>query len=271
MTPRSKQFIACGMYAFNNELQHAWQALFDRFRLLLDGGDQLDENLVFDTAESVLRDPGLFLGHTCGYPLMKHLQDAVTPFCVPVFNVSGVEGNSYSSRFIVSADSEICSLADCAGRIVAINNRDSNSGMNVLRHAIAKLNPAAPFFVSVLNSGGHLQSLTAVAEKRADVAAIDCVSFQFIEDRWPELTARVRSIGDSVKTCGLPLVLPAANLNSTDTRQILAALNKALNQVDPQIRQQLHLCHFARAGFDDYQGILEVESFALDAGYPELI
>ena len=271
MTPCSKRFIACGMYAFNIELQHAWQALFNQFRRLLDDGEQLDENLVFDAGESVLRDPELFIGHTCGYPLMKHLQDAVTPFCVPVFNVNGVEGNSYSSRFIVAAESDIGSLAECAGRIVAINNRDSNSGMNVLRHAIAKLNPAGTFFTSVISSGGHLQSLTAVAEKRADVAAIDCVSFQFIEDRWPELTAQVRGIGDSVKTCGLPLVLPNANLPSTDTQQIRAALNEALKQVNPRLRQQLHLSHFASASFDDYQGILEVESFAIDAGYPELI
>ena len=270
MTPRSKQFIACGMYAFNIELQHAWQALFNQFRRLLDAGDQLDENLVFDTGESVLRDPELFIGHTCGYPLMKHLQDAVTPFCVPVFNVSGVEGNLYSSRFIVAADSDIESLAECGDRIAAINNRDSNSGMNVLRHAIAKLNPATPFFASIVNSGGHLQSLTAVAEKRADVAAIDCVSFQFIKDRWPELTGRVRSIGDSVKTCGLPLVLPNANLPSTDTQQLLVALNKALKQLNPRLRQQLHLSHFASVSLADYRAILEVESFAIDAGYHEL-
>ena len=270
MTPRSKRFIACGMYAFNDELRNAWQALFDEFRLLLDDGDQLDANLVFSTGESVLRDPGLFIGHTCGYPLMNHLQDAVTPFCVPVFNVTGVEGNLYSSRFIVAADSEISSLVECGGRIAAINNSDSNSGMNVLRHAIAKLNPAAPFFASVINSGGHLQSLTAVAELRADVAAIDCVSFQFIEDRWPELTARVRSIGDSIKTCGLPLVLPNTNFPSTDTQQILVTLNKALNQVNPRVRQQLHLSHFARVNFGDYQSILEIESFANDVNYHDL-
>jgi len=270
MTPRSKQFVACGMYAFNIELQHAWQALFTRFRRLLDDGDQLAENLVFDTGESVLRDPELFIGHSCGYPLVKYLQDAVSPFCVPVFDVSGVEGNLYSSRFIVAAESDIGSLAECSGRIVAINNRDSNSGMNVLRHAIAKLNPAGPFFTSVVNSGGHLQSLTAVAENRADVAAIDCVSFQLIEDRWPELTARVRSIGNSIKTCGLPLVMPNANLPSTDTRQILVALNEALKQLNPRLRQQLHLSHFASVSLGDYQSILEVESFAIDAGYAEL-
>ena len=271
MTPPSKRFIACGMYAFNDELRHAWQTLFNEFRLLIDEGDQLDEHLIFETGESVLRDPRLFMGHTCGYPLMNHLQDAVTPFCVPVFNVSGVDGNLYSSRLIVAADSGIGSLAECGGRIAAVNNSDSNSGMNVLRHAVAKLNPATPHFASVINSGGHLQSLTAVAEKRADVAAIDCVSYQFIEDRWPELTARVRSIGDTIKTCGLPFVLPNGNVPTTDTLEIMVTLNKALNKVDPQIRLQLHLSHFAGVGFDDYQSILDIESFAIKAGYHELI
>ena len=270
MTPPNKRFIACGMYAFNHELQHAWRVLYDRFRLLHDDGDQLDKDLVFDTGESVLRDPGLFIGHTCGYPLLKHLHDSVTPFCVPVFDVSGCEGKAYSSRFIVATDSAINSLADSSGRTVAINSIDSNSGMNVLRHAIAKLDPEVPFFAAVINSGGHLQSLTAVAEKRADIAAIDCVSFQFIEDRWPELTARVRKIGDSVKTCGLPLVTPNAILPSINTRQIIATLNKALKQVNPQLRQQLHLNHFESVNLDDYKGILELESFAKNAGYHEL-
>jgi ABC-type phosphate/phosphonate transport system substrate-binding protein len=270
MKPNNKQFIACGMYAFTEELQQAWQVLFNEFCLLFDGGDQVDEKLVFDGAESVLRDPGLFFGHTCGYPLMKHLQDTVTPFCVPVFNVTGVSGNLYSSRVIVASDADIGNLSDCRNRIAAINSSDSNSGMNVFRHAIAKQKSSTPFFAAVINSGGHLHSLTAVAEGRADVAAIDCVSFQLIEDRWPELTARVRSIGDSVKTCGLPLVLPNSNLASTNTGEILAALNEALNHVDPWIKQRLRLSHFESAGLDDYQGILEVESFAIEAGYPRL-
>ncbi len=258
------------MYAFSSELRQAWQALFNQFYRLFDDGEPLDKTLVFDTGESVLRDPGLFIGHTCGYPLMKHLQNVVTPLCVPVFNVNGVEGRLYSSRFIVATDSDIDSLADSAARTAVINDTCSNSGMNVLRHAIAALDSNAPFFAAVINSGGHLQSLAAVAENRADIAAIDCVSYQLIKDRWPELTERVRSIGDSVKTCGLPLVMPGASFSSSDTRHILGTLNNALEQLEPRLRHQLHLSHFESVSFDDYQSILEVESFAMDAGYPEL-
>jgi ABC-type phosphate/phosphonate transport system substrate-binding protein len=270
MKPGSKPFFACGMYAFHKELRVAWQTLFDEFRRLSEIGDRLDENLLFDSGESVLRDPRLFIGHTCGYPLMKHLQDAVTPFCVPVFDVPGVQGNLYSSRIIVSNQADISTLAECRNGVVAVNHSDSNSGMNVLRHAIAALNPKSPFFATVIDSGGHLQSLTAVAEQRADVAAIDCVSFQLIEDRWPELTARVRSIGDSVNTCGLPLVVPTSKRATTNTDNVVQALNQALEQVDPEIRLRLHLKHFERVSIDDYRSIVDVESFAINAGYPEL-
>ena len=259
------------MYAFTDELRHAWQTLFNEFMASLDDRDQLENELVFDTAEQVLRDPALFIGHTCGYPLMSRLRDALTPFCVPVFDIEGTDGKLYSSRIIVAADSNIENLDECAGRIVAVNHNDSNSGMNVLRHAVAGLNPATPFFASVLDSGGHLQSLTAVAEKRADVAAIDCVSFRLIADKWPELISRIRVIADSVKTSGLPFVMPNTRLTTLDSGQITAALNTALDWVDPQVKERLHLSHFASVDFDDYQSILDVESYAINSDYPRLI
>ena len=57
---------------------------------------------------------------------------------------------------------------------------------------------------------------------------------------------------------------------TAESGEIVVALNQALNQGNPQIRQQLHLSHFESVGFDDYQDILDVESFAIDAGYHEL-
>ena len=64
--------------------------------------------------------------------------------------------------------------------------------------------------------------------------------------------------------------MPKASVSSTDTRQVLATLNRALKQVDPRLRQQLRLSHFESVCIEDYQGILDVESFAINAGYNEL-
>jgi len=260
-------FIACGMYTLSPELERAWQTLFDAVEL---DGERVAARIVFAHSETLLRDPGLLVGHTCGYPLMTRLRDAVLPFCVPVFDVPGTEGRYYRSFFIVPADSAIDSLQQCRGTTLALNGADSNSGMNVLRHALAQLGARPGYFSEVLVSGGHLDSLRAVAANRAQLAAIDCVSLQLIADLYPELRAQVRVIGDSAATCGLPLVMPAAVYTLERGAAWRAALERALDALPAAMRRALHLEGFAAAGIDDYASILELENFAVEAGYPAL-
>jgi ABC-type phosphate/phosphonate transport system substrate-binding protein len=260
-------FIACGMYTLSRQLEQAWQTLFAALEV---DGERLHARVVFAADEALLRDPRLIFGHTCGYPLMTRLQDALTPFCVPVFDVPGTDGKRYRSYFVVPAGSAIDSLQQCRGTTVAINGADSNSGMNVLRHALARCGARPGFFSAVLVSGGHLHSLRAVAENRAQLAAIDCVSLQLIGDLHPELRAGVRIIGDSDRTCGLPLVMPLAPGAPGLGDQWRSALNRALSTLPPAMRRALHLEHFAAASIDDFAGILELQDFAVAAGYPEL-
>lgn len=270
MNPPTKKFIACGMYAFNAPLQQAWQSVFSHFIEQLDDGQQIEPELRFEFEEAVLRDPQLLLGHTCGYPLMSRMQDALVPICVPVFDAPGCDGKRYCSLFIVANDSDIQTLADCRGRVGAFNDPTSNSGMNVLRHAISQLEPGVAFFSELLESGGHLKSIQAIAEERADVAAIDCVSYRFYQDYFPELTARLRSIGNSASSAGLPLVVPAQGFNRARADDLVGRLNLALQRIPEAQRQLLHLSHFAPVTIDDYASILELQTFALEKGYPGL-
>ena len=259
--------IACGMYTLSPELEQAWQSLLAALEF---DGEPLAANIVFAADEALLRDPRLLFGHTCGYPLMAGLRDALAPFGVPVFTVPGTDGKHYRSFFVVPAGSSIESLAQCRGTTVAINATDSNSGMNVLRHALARLGARPGFFSEVLVSGGHLDSLQAVADNRAQLAAIDCVSLKLIADLHPELYSRVRVIGESAATCGLPLVMPAASRTLERRGEWLAALNRALSGLSPNDRQRLHLERFEAVDFEDYAGIVELQKFAVEAGYPEL-
>lgn len=259
------------MYAFSEELAEAWQQLFACFDGVLDAGGQQKIELRLDSSQSLLRDPGLFFGHTCGYPLMKHLKERVTPFCVPVFDVPGTSGKLYSSRFIVAAGSTIEGLDECRGKVAAINATDSNSGVNLLRYAIARLKPGTTFFSGVIETGSHLHSLEAVAEGAADVAAIDCVSYQFIQDQWPALVEQVRSIGFSVKTCGLPFVLPQPVTSDVDPGLLVDNLNRALAHAPDTVRSRLHLLGFEPVTLEDYQAIVDLETFAIEAGYPALL
>jgi ABC-type phosphate/phosphonate transport system substrate-binding protein len=269
MTTPSQTLIACGMYAFTDAQQSAWRQLFVRLAELTSAGAD-GFRLSFEHDPQLLLAPGLWFGHTCGYPLMKRLRRQVAPFCVPLFDVPGTDGKQYTSRIIVAADSTIESIIDSRGRVAAMNNPDSNSGMNVLRNAVAQVHEGGDFFARVLTTGGHLYSLQAVAEGAADIAAIDCVSYQLIEDWRPELCARVRIIADSVKTCGLPLVMSHAALAETDSGRLVASLNEALATCGGEVAGTLHLAGFAEATLDDYRSILEVEQYAVERGYPAL-
>ncbi len=265
-----RRFIACGMYAPNEDCKSSWQALFDLFYPFADLTTRCAQGLVFDTDETVLRDPDLLIGHTCGYPLMTRLRDAVLPFCLPCFDVSGVNGKLYSSQFIVPAESDIESLQQCRGKVVAINNADSNSGMNVLRYALAKIGASPGYFSEVVISGEHLASLEAVAANQAQLAAIDCVTYQLIVDQNPQLVSKLRVIGYSEKTCGLPFVMPASQYNEIRCQHYLNALNHALQQLPTETAKILHLDRFESVTLDDYQSIVEFENFAVAANYAQL-
>jgi ABC-type phosphate/phosphonate transport system substrate-binding protein len=269
MNAIQKSFVSLGMYAFTDAQQSAWRQLFDRF-ITLYGSGALPLTLNFDHDPAKLLEPGLWFGHTCGYPLMTRLKDHLEPFCVPLFDVPGVDGKLYCSHIIVAADSDIESIDDSRGRVAAMNNPDSNSGMNVLRHAVAGQADSGQFFERVVTSGGHLYSLQAVAGGTADIAAIDCVSYQLIEDNEPQLCKSLRILGDSVKTCGLPLVMPHALARDTDFAELTGRLNQALASCDAGVRGTLHLTGFAPVQIDEYQGILEVERYAVERGYPKL-
>ena len=269
MNPIPERFVTLGMYAFTEAQQSAWRQLFQRFCEL---SDVAGESVVlsFDHDPDRLLEPGLWFGHTCGYPLMTRLKDFVSPFCVPLFNVPGTDGRFYSSRIIVAADSDIDSLETSRGCVAVMNNPDSNSGMNVLRHAVAEVSDNEQFFAKVVTSGGHLHSLESVASGSADIAAIDCVSYQLIADWRPQLCADIRIIGDSVKTCGLPLVMAHADITDANTGAMIEHLNQALASCDGVVRSTLHLNGFASVQLDDYRSIVEIEQYAIQRGYPQL-
>jgi len=263
-------FVACGMYAFTDDLRNAWQRLFEHFFNLANPAFEVDRVLKFDTGTGVLNHPSLWFGHTCGYPLMTQFLDTMTPLSVPIFDLPGCDHKSYSSLLIVPDNSEINSLENCRGLRAVINAGDSNSGMNVLRHAVAAYSRQGKFFGQIQTSGSHLQSLSAIASRGADIAAIDCVSFGLIQDSRPELVSRVKSIGFTEKTCGLPFVMPKINAAGNDAERINESLNRALSMLDSSHRNRLHLKAFESVELDDYQRILDLEKNAQIAGYPVL-
>jgi ABC-type phosphate/phosphonate transport system substrate-binding protein len=246
-----------------------WAAL--RTILLDEGMHDLPEGLSTDIAyDEAWRHPDLFLAQTCGYPYMHKLKGRVRLVATPCYAYDGCEGPLSGSVIIVRRDSVFHNLEALAGSRVAINGRDSNSGMNLLRRTIAPHARKGRFFSQVLETGGHRASLSAVASNLADTAAIDSVTFGHIMRFAPDEVSDVRILARTPLGPGLPLITRGSASDS-----LVAALRHGLRRfvADPataDIRGILAIRDFAILDDADYDSILAFERESRDLGYPEI-
>ncbi len=121
--------------------------------------------------------PQLLLTQTCGYPLMTALRGRVRVIGRPRYELPDSSAGNHCSVLLTRADDLRRTLPALSGCRAVINGEDSNSGMNLLRHRIAPLQRNGRFFSCVAVSGSHRESLRCLRDGRADLAAIDSVTF----------------------------------------------------------------------------------------------
>ncbi|CAJ2507704.1 Uu.00g088900.m01.CDS01 [Anthostomella pinea] len=90
-------------------------------------------------------------------------------------------------------------------KIIAYNSTESMSGILALTQDLASVDEDLTIFSERLLSGGHRQSIVAVAKGMADVAAIDCFSWQLAK-RFEPLAETLAVIGWTTRRKGLPFV-----------------------------------------------------------------
>ena len=246
-----------------------WRFVGERLRAagMTDVPDALDETVAHDAA---WLDPRLLLAQTCGYPLATRLAGRVRLVATPVYDHPGCQGALNGSFVIVRADAAVANLAALRGAVAAINDRTSNSGMNLLRHTVAPLAEGGRFFGRVIVSGSHRASLGLVASGAADVAAIDCVTFGNLARFAPEAVVGVRILAETAKTPGLPLITRAAASEDevATLRSVLADF--ADDPAAAPLRDVLGLSGFALLPDGAYDAVLALEREAVALGYPVL-
>jgi len=245
-----------------------WSALAGRLRR---AGLAAPERLTRGGApEATWRDPMLVFGQTCGYPYVTELERRVALIATPSFGFDGCEGARHCSFIVSRRGDKRRGLIAFRGARAALNARDSNTGMNLFRAALAPLAGGAPFFAAVEITGSHAASLSAVAEGRADIAAIDCVTFALLRRRRADLTDAVAILARSALAPGLPYIA-SAGLPPDVIEAVRAALFATLD--DPATaaaRATLGLTGAHALRFSDYAAIAEFEREAVRHGYPEL-
>lgn len=212
--------------------------------------------------------PDLLLSQTCGYPYVRSLRGNVRLVATPCYAYPGCDGPDMRSFVIVRRDAGIASLKDLRGRTAAINSRDSNSGANLFRAAIAPIARGPRFFGRVIETGGHAASIAAVAEGRAGCAAIDCITYGHMARFSHEDLADIVVLAETPSGPGLPLIT-RASASDDEVALLRCALEASL--VDPSLsdaRDVLALTGFAVLEDGDYERLLELEQQAVSLGYP---
>jgi ABC-type phosphate/phosphonate transport system substrate-binding protein len=182
---------------------------------------------------SLWRHPDLLLAQTCGLPYRARLHRQVMLVATPDYGVEGCPPGHYRSVLVTRAGEGV----PAAPRL-ACNDPLSQSGW------AAALDWAADrgvIFRAVLETGAHAASARAVAEGRADVAAIDAVTWRLLARVEPAATT-LKVIDRTAPRPGLPLIAGPGH----DPAPLAEAVECAIAALAAEDRATLGLVGLAR-------------------------
>jgi ABC-type phosphate/phosphonate transport system substrate-binding protein len=203
--------------------------------------------------------PDLVLSQTCGYPFRARLYDRVTYVGTPDYGVEGCPPGHYRSVFVARADDVRRTLADFDGAPFAFNEALSQSGWAAPQTHAARLGLRLP---PALETGGHRRSALAVAEGRADIAALDAVTYLLMIDNEADLVARLKVVAATAPTPGLPFIAAP----DADAEEVFDAVATAIAALSPADRSTLHLQGIVRIPTADYLAVPNPPAPGVNAG-----
>jgi ABC-type phosphate/phosphonate transport system substrate-binding protein len=200
-------------------------------------------------------DDDLLLSQTCGYPLVTLLPDVQVVGCFH-YTAPGCDGIGYRSRLVARHSEKGKTLRDFRGQVAACNSPDSQSGYHALHNSVGH---DETFFRSIVWTGSHRQSLSALQNGTADLAAIDCVSLALFARDDPQALCGLSVVGETALTPGLPLIT-----SRHTSAHMLDALREALDEIarEAKIAAPLLIGGFSPASRRDYDVILKASSYA---------
>lgn len=164
------------------------------------------------------RHPDLLISNTCWGPMELGLEPHVQ--VIGQSDYDGIEGGAgalYCSAIIARKGEGIevpipsptgeaqLPLEFFAGKAVAFNERKSMSGYLGLKRDLQAVGETLDLFVHCVETGAHRASVAAVAEGRADTAAIDCQSW-LLAKRYEPAAQKLHVIGWTAQRKGLPFI-----------------------------------------------------------------
>ncbi len=189
---------------------------------------------------------GLILSQTCGFPYRARLHGRVQLVGTPDFGNLGCAPGYYRSVLIARADDPRGDFADFDGAALAYNDGLSQSGW------AAPINHAAVAGIQLRpgpETGAHRASIRAVAEGRADLAAIDAQTWALVSEF--EDVSDLQVIGATDPTPALPYITAPGQ----DAGAIFDAVAEAIAALAPEDRAALRLRGIVRIPASAYLAV----------------
>ncbi|MBM2712044.1 PhnD/SsuA/transferrin family substrate-binding protein [Mesorhizobium caraganae] len=188
--------------------------------------------------------PALLFAQTCWGPMELGLSRQVQVIGQPSYDAyEGGQGELYSSALVMrtgegpqvrspAAGKALLPLDLMRGKRFTFNSLDSMSGVIGLTRDLQAAGESLDIFSSRSESGGHRGSIVAVAEGKADIAAIDCESWALAQ-RFESAARKVAVVGWTARRKGLPYITAM-----TTPEKTVRALREALAGLAEQPRIQ---------------------------------
>ena len=219
-------------------------------------------------------DPSMILGQVCSLnPVRDGLGETEvigTIVYEPGAGMPDPEPGSYYSVLVARSDDERCRAlgADGIGTVranesiqrfasanVAANGTDSQSGYWSLGHFVGDRLDDGPIFGDLVLTGAHRDSVRAVADGRADIAAIDVHSWRLARE-YERASSALTVIGTTEPTPGVVCVV------SWELKQHRAALDSALAEAIASLAgtdtaERLHIGGYRSRRLEEFQVVAD--------------
>jgi ABC-type phosphate/phosphonate transport system substrate-binding protein len=254
------------MYVAPQRIEEAQQQWLQQITQIL-GVEPLDAQAAGLASDLVALwlSPQLLLTQTCGYPLMTSLRCKVQLVGRPVYQLPHTAEGAHCSLLVARADDSRQTLEAFRGSHGLVNSQDSNSGMNLFRHALAPFQREGRFFADTTLTGGHRNSLARIKAGKGDLAAIDSVTFDYLTREESDEVAGLKIIARTAPGPCLPYITRLG----ADAEAIRLAMNQALLE-RPEVAAVLAISGVLPASEADYEVLLDYQRQAASLGLAKI-
>ncbi len=222
-----------------------WQLI--RRQLAQRGIDSPEELSQQDEEFSVWLNPQLVLSQTCGMPYRTRLHGKVNLVGTVNFDLQGCPPGYYRSPLVVREDEPKQRIDEFRDATFAYNQTYSQSGFAA---AYWHLQPHGFWFEKTLHAEQHIESARAVAQRRADIASLDAVTWMMMQ-RYEPFAGTLRVLEWTIPTPGLPYICA----KGLDSDLVFASIAAAIDELSADDKALLGIAGLVYIEPDAYLAI----------------